>query len=152
MKIVLTVLITFLIFSGTPAAIAQPAVEVYAKGENTYFKFTDDPYDSSKRYVVIQLSPAGNKPNVVSEIPPATIVVVCEWKTPDDIGISLSNYQIRASLTETGKIRLDGPGYTLSTTSDHSYLVLLDNKPQVLCCGPDCTKRLRTFFKLSMSK
>lgn len=152
MKTVLTVLITVVIIAGTRAAIAQPAFEAYAKGENTYLKFTDDPFDASKRYVVIQLSPADNKQDTLLEISPAATVVVCEWRTPDDIGISLSNYHIRASLTETEKVRLEGPDYTLSTTSDHSYLVLLDNKPQLLCCGPDCTKKLRNFFKVSMSK
>lgn len=143
MNKLLTILVSLLIVH---SVCAQEAVEAYAKDENTYLKFTKEAYDPSKTYTVIRFYPQGKQP-AAFEVPSRTLDVVdCEWKTQDDLDKVLTQYRIKASMSSGNLLRLDGPDYTFNTTSEHAYLVFLDNKIQVVCCGEGCRKRLSGFF------
>lgn len=138
-----------LVFLLVPAMQAQEAVEAYAQGENTYIRYTHEPYDAAKHYTVIMFSPEGKKAAVVAGLTQVAEVIVCEWKTPDKLNTILDEYHIEASVQPDHTLLLDGPDYRVSTTSEYACLVLVDEKIQMLCCGQECTKRLTAFFPIT---
>jgi hypothetical protein len=125
----------------------QEAVSAYARGKNSYLLFAKQPYDSNRTYTIICFSRAGKMDQTSATLKQFANVVTCEWNTSADADIVLSPYNIRSKETSGGNLQLDGSDFSLNTTSPLAYLVLLDLKPQLLCCGDDCDSRLRNFFR-----
>lgn len=125
---------------------AQQPVVAYAKNENTYLRFTKEDYDASKKYTIIRLSPKEKKSNPIAGLDNVANVVDCAWSSSEDLDKVLPDYGIKSTMHSNNLLQLDGPNYSVNTTSDIAYLVLLDQKIQLLCCGNECEKRLAAFF------
>ncbi len=127
-------------------AHGQQPVVAYAKNENSYLRFTKEDYDASKKYTIIWLSPKEKKSNPNAGLDNVANTVDCAWSSSEDLDKVLHDYGIKSTVHSNNLLRLDGPDYSVNATSDISYLVLLDQKIQMLCCGDECEKRLAAFF------
>lgn len=126
---------------------AQEAVQAFASGENSFLLFTKEPCDTTQTYTVICFAGGGKRVDPIPGLEKVANVVPCVWNTEQDANAILTPYNIHATAGLGKTLQLTGSGFSLNTTSAVAYLVLLDSKPQLLCCGADCHARLNDFFR-----
>lgn len=139
----------FILLALAKTAWSQEAVKAYAKDENSYLLYTKTPYDASKKYTVICFQQEGEASEAISGLTGVANIITCIWKTAADVNPITSQHNITASVNANRTLELKGIDFLVNTTSSPAYLVLLDQKLQLLCCGDDCAERLGSFFPLT---
>lgn len=143
MKYILTICLMLLV---AYSVYSQEAVKAYAQGEDSFLLFSKEPYDASKNYTIVCFSQPGQVQDITATLKQFGTIVICEWLTAQDADKVLTPYNITTTVKAGRTLQLTGQEFSLNTTSPFAYLVLLDLKPQLLCCGIDCEKRLTTYF------
>lgn len=144
--------------SAASASNKQSAVYAYAKGDDSYLKFSADAYSPEKKYVVIKFWNAGSalpddekaemeylkkyvdKKNVD--------LVFFPWSSGQELQQTLSKYGFSAEVINEKRISIKGENVNLNTTAGKAVLVLENGKPLSLCSGKNCGEMLKSFFRL----
>jgi hypothetical protein len=158
-----TFFLSLSILSICVAASAQETLEAFAQKDDTYLLFSNNGFDTNKKYVLFNFWNAKNPSASLHNTQFVTMkqnfagqenveFVNVEWETEKDVQVALEKYNIESAVEYGKHIRLKNEQFTLNTSSTNAFFLIENNKAAFLCSGGICAKKVKQFFDTQASQ